>query len=421
MMGTLRIETENDMKTLVLVLTLCLALKSSALAQADGAGVDQEILARVKGRMLSDVAKGKVAGAAHLISHNGREVYFASAGLRDIETQKPLERDTILRFYSMSKPITSVAAMKLYEQGKFQLEDPVSKFIPAFRSTTVWEEGESNGAAVAAEREIQILDVFRHTTGFAYGGNGNSTLDAKYASAGMKYRPPGGMMPPDMTIENAANALASIPAHHHPGKQFTYGFSTDLLGRLIEVWSGKTLDEYLKSAIFDPCNMTDTDFYVPEGKRERFATCHTWRDGKLGVLDKYETSPFASGFKFLSGGGGLLSTIEDYSHFCQMLVNDGKYNGTVVIQPDTLELMFEDRLQGIAGPFKFGLGFAIQDVEMGQGSSKRTVKQYHWAGYASTDFKLVPSEKTFQIFVRQRVPSDHKLASDLIFEAYKAL
>ena len=222
---TAKIIMEKDMKTWLSVLTLCLAPNSHAFAQTDGGEVDREILARVKSRMLSEVADGKVAGAAHLISHDGKEVYFASAGLRDIETRKPFERDTILRFYSMSKPITSVAAMKLYEQGKFQLDDPVSKFIPAFKSTTVWEQRDSDGAVVAAEREIQVLDVFRHTTGFAYGGNGNSSLESKYVSVGMTYRPPAGMMPPDMTIEDAANALATIPALHHPGKQFTYGFS----------------------------------------------------------------------------------------------------------------------------------------------------------------------------------------------------
>lgn len=378
-------------------------------------------LEAIASKMRQAVKDGKVAGAAHLMVRGGEEVYFESAGYRDVEEGSPMERDSILRFYSMSKPITSVAAMALYEGGKFKLDDPVSKFIPAFATSTVFERQDDRFVKVPPRRPISVRDVFRHTTGYAYGGNGNSDLAAIYAAEGMQYREPKGMLPPEKTIERAAEALARIPALHHPGERFTYGFSTDLLGRLIEVWSGQPLDVFLRETIFEPLKMHDTDFSVPSEKRVRLASCHTWENGKLVIVDKSTTSPFATGFDFLSGGGGLLSTIEDYSHFCQMMVQGGEYNGNRILQPDTVRLMFTDQLNGVAGPFRFGLGFAISDVQLGAGDDVRRVPQFAWGGYASTDFKLVPSERLFQIFVRQRVPSDHKLGNELIQQAYQAL
>ena len=253
-----------------------------------------------------------------------------SAGVRDIETGEPIGPNTIVRIYSMTKPITSVAALTLYEQGKFKLDDPVSKYVPAFERSTVWDHEKQ--IAVPPIRPITVRDVFRHTTGYSYDGDGDAELRRRYQAAGLIYRPPLEMMPPDMTIEVMAEKLASIPAHHHPGERFTYGYSTDLLGRLIEVWSGKPLDEFLRESVFKPLQMDDTSFSVSVDGRRRFASCHTTKEGKLAILDKSTRSPFQEGFTFLSGGGGLTSTANDYAKFCQMLLDEGKANGTRVIE-----------------------------------------------------------------------------------------
>jgi CubicO group peptidase (beta-lactamase class C family) len=229
------------------------------------------------------------------------------------------------------------------------------------------------------------------------------------------------MLPPRMNIAQAAEALARIPALHHPGVRFTYGFNTDLLGRLIEIWSGKPLDEYLRQAVLEPLEMVDTGFSIPPEKRARFASCHTLQDGKLAIVDKAASSTFNEGFEFLSGGGGLVSTVRDYANFCQMLVDDGEYKGKQLLKPETIELMFTDQLNGVAGDFRFGLGFAIAEVAIGSGENAGKRNQYSWGGYASTDFRLLPEQHLFQLVVRQRVPSSHDFANRLFSIIYQGI
>ncbi len=383
-------------------------------------GVAPQAMERATTMLRSAVESGQVAGGAHLVQRAGKTCYLETAGLRDIDDRKPFEADTIVRIYSMSKPITSVAAMTLFEQGQFRLDDPVSKFIPAFATTKVLEKDGDAVKLVPAKRAITVRDVFRHTTGYSY-GDGRPSPREHYEREGMRYRPPAGMLPPKLTIEQAAAALARIPALHHPGERFTYGFNTDLLGRLIEIWSGQPLDRYLQRAVFAPLEMADTGFSVPEDKRERFASCHTLRDGKLAVVDKAASSPYNEGFEFLSGGGGLVSTIGDYANFCLMLVDGGEFKGKRLLKEETLDLMFTDQLNGVAGGFRFGLGFAIADVPLGTGPAARTATQYSWAGYASTDFRIVPREKLVQIVLRQRVPSTHGLAGKLFSTIYSGV
>ena len=366
-----------------------------------GKDISADALKRAKAGLHKAVELGEVAGGVHMVVMDGKVRYLEAAGVCDVEDKRPFKPDTLLRIYSMTKPITSVAAMTLFEQGKFQLDDPVSKFIPEFEKTTVLVEDGDSTKTVPARRQITIRDVFRHTTGFNYAGD---KAREYYEREGMILRPPLGMLPPDMTIEEAAAALARIPGVHHPGERFTYSFSTDLLGRLIEVWSGKPLDEYLRQTIFEPLEMVDTGFSIPPEKRERFASCHTLRDGKLAVVDKAADSPFNDGFAFLSGGGGLISTIQDYANFCQMLIDGGEFKGERILKEETVKLMFTNQLEDVAGNFRFGLGFAISDIDLGSGRNKHKAPQYFWSGYASTDFRLVPEAKLFQIFVRQRVP-----------------
>lgn len=399
------------MKTVIPVcISTCAAWALAATAL--GQNISPAALAQAKAELHQAVEAGQIAGGAHLVFHRGQTACFEIAGVSDIEDKTPFRADTILRIYSMTKPIVSVAAMGLYERGKFQLDDLVAKYIPAFQQATVLAPDGGSPKLVPPKRAMTIRDVFRHTTGYSY-GDGNPKVREYYEREGLLYRPPHGMLPPDMTIEKAAEALARIPALQHPGERFTYGFSTDLLGRLIEVWSGQPLDEYLRQAVFVPLQMADTGFSVPPGKRHRFATCHTWQDGKLAIADKAAGSPFNDGFAFLSGGGGLVSTMQDYANFCQMLVEGGQFKGRRLLKEETVKLMFTDQLNGVAGGFRFGLGFAIGEVNLGSGDGQRKAAQYSWGGYASTDFRLVPAEGLFQIFMQQQVPTASELANKL--------
>ena len=366
------------------------------------------------------IASESIAGGAHMVVRNGVVVYFHVAGVRDIEDRSPLEADTIMRIYSMSKPITSVAAMTLWQQGKFKLDDPVAKFIPAFENTRVLVQQGDSTEFVPPERPITVRDVFRHSTGYTYGRE-TPELFEHYETEGMFYDAEHGMFPPGKSIAEAADSLARIPALHQPGAAFTYGFSTDLLGRLIEIWSGKALDEYLQEAVFTPLEMVDTGFSVPSAKEDRFASCHKWEDGEHFIADKAATSPFLDGFEFLSGGGGLVSTMQDYANFCQMLVDGGEFKGKRILEDSTVALMFTDQLSGVAGEFRFGLGFQISDRELGAGDTKRSASAYHWGGYANTAFEIVPEASLFQIFMRQSIPFNHDVANAVFPIVYSGI
>lgn len=386
-------------------------------ATVHGQGFSPASLEAARAALHQAAESGQTAGGAHLVVHRGKVVHEVVAGMRDIDDKTPFQADTLVRIYSMSKPITSVGAMRLYEQGKFLLDDPVAQYIPAFEHMTVLTE---SGEQAPPRRPLTVRDVFRHTTGYSY-GSGTPRVRAFYEKEGMLYRPPQGMFPPDMTIEQAADALARIPALHHPGERFTYGFNTDLLGRLIEVWSGQALDVYLQQAIFDPLQMRDTGFSVPPGKRNRFASCHTGQGAERVVVDKGVDSPFGEGFTFLSGGGGLVSTLPDYARFCRFMIDGGVFQGQRLLKEETVRLMFTDQLKGISGSFRFGLGFAIGEVTLGSGQSPRVATQYSWGGYASTDFRLVPEEQVFQIILQQQVPSSHNLANTLFPMMYQGM
>lgn len=362
---------------------------------------------------------GKIAGGLHLIAKNGHVVHAQTVGYRDISQQRPFNRDTVVRIYSMSKPITSVGAMMLFDRGAFQLDDPVSKFIPAFKKTSVLQKQNRTTRTVTANREITVRDVFRHTTGYSY-GDGDADWRQLYESQGLKYHPPHEMMPPKISIEEASQRLASLPAHHHPGEAFTYGYSTDLLGRLIEVWSGLNLDEFLEKELFEPLSMNDTGFQVTTNQLARFASCHTTEGKKLMVIDRSSTSPFTQGFPFLSGGGGLVSTADDYLKFCQMIIQKGTYNGRVILSPQAFEQIVQNQLGHLDGSFQFGLGFEIKNVEIGAGPRKRMTKQYSWGGYASTQFTILPDEKIVQVVLRQHVPMQSDLLNEMMKTAARA-
>ena len=406
--------TDPDFAKPILFL-LGVTLASMAIAQDS----TPKALEQARVELRRAVQEGKVAGAAHLVVRDGKTIYSEAADRSDIEDKTPFKVEAILRIYSMTKPITSVGAMQLYEQGKFRLDDPVALHIPAFSNATVLQKVGDQWERVAPKRPVSIRDVLRHTTGYSYGDE--AAVREFYEREGMRYWGPGDMFPPKMSIAKAAEALARIPALHHPGENFTYGYSTDLLGRLIEVWSGKPLDRFLRESVLAPLEMTDTGFSVPQEKRARFTSCLTVRDGKFAVLDPAASSPFNDGFEFLSGGGGLVSTLPDYAKFCQMLVDGGQFKGRRLVKPETVKLMFTDQLNGVAGTFKFGLGFAIDEIKLGSGEVQRKVMQYSWGGYASTEFRIVPAERLIQIFARQQIPYAQDMAKKEFAIVYEGL
>lgn len=367
--------------------------------------------ARLRSTLDSDVASKRSAGAAQLVMIDGRLAYSHSSGYRDIGEKLPFTLDTVVRMYSMTKPITSVVAMMLHERGAFLLDDPISKYIPEFAVATVLDGPAGKQVPVKPKRPLTVRDCFRHTTGYSYGDDFRVT--AFHIREKLTYRPPSGMYPPDLTIEQAATAMARIPALHHPGEKFTYGHSTDLLGRLIEVWAGKPLDRVFDELIIKPLSMKDTVFQIDGRLKSRFATTYYQKDGELNVQDSYGISDYNKGFKFLAGGSGLVSTIRDYAIFCNMLVNNGKYGRHQMIKLDTLQQMFTDQLAGVAGGFQFGLGFAIDNVKIGAGPASRMAKSYAWSGYASTAFQVIPELKLVNIVVQQQVPTYDVLGNTL--------
>jgi CubicO group peptidase (beta-lactamase class C family) len=379
------------------------------------AAVSEELRDELRGAMEKPISDGKLEGMIHLVVLNGKTVYGEAAGYRDVAGKKPFEADTIVRIYSMSKPLTSVATMTLFEKGKFKLDDPVAKYIPAFKDAKVLEGKGKEAKLVEPKRLITVRDVFRHATGYGYGLE--EEVNKYYVKEGLTGRGPLGMFPPKMTIERLADGLARIPALHQPGERFTYGYNADLLGRLIEIWSGNSLDHYMREAMFEPLGMVDTGFSVPEDKLDRFASCYSTEDGKLVVIDAAETSPYGKGFECLSGGAGIVSTASDLANFCQMIVNGGELRGKRVLKAATVALMLEDQgLEASVGPYKFpiGLGFGIGKVKIGKKNAQREVLYYAFDGYATTSFRIVPSEKLFQIVLRQQIPPALTLNEELI-------
>ncbi|MEE3370122.1 MAG: serine hydrolase domain-containing protein [Planctomycetota bacterium] len=366
-----------------------------------------------------EVASKNIAGGMHLVLHAGKVVHFAVAGVADIEEGGRLEKDALMRIFSMSKPITSVAAMQLWEQGKFRLDDPVARFIPSFADIKVRVTSNGKTQLVPPLRPISVRDLLRHTSGFSYGnGHGDQVLQ-DHRRAGVLYGGVKDMFPPAMTIAHAVDALARIPLLHHPGERFTYGFNTDVLGRLIEVWSEERLDHYMQKDIFDPLAMRDTGFFVPGEKAARFASCHAVEAGKVVVVDRVSPhNPYVRGMKFLSGGGGLVSTMEDYARFCLMMMAGGELNGQRVLKPATVATMFSDHLDPALDHARWGLGFEIKPIKLGSGEM---VTGYRWGGYANTNFVIIPERQLIQIFMRQNVPSTHRVSRQLFQRIYQGM
>ncbi|MDP1598161.1 serine hydrolase [Phenylobacterium sp.] len=389
-------------------------------AQSQWTGLDAGRLERITDHIERNyIASQKIMGCQVAVARHGHLAYQKSFGSMDLERNKPMADDAIFRIYSMTKPITSVALMTLYEKGYFQLNDPISRYVPSWKNHRVWVSGEGEEMVTEApKRPVSFRDVLSHTGGFTYGGGLPGVgiqhpVDKIYRE--LKIRSSGTAD----TMEGFLDKLAQVPLLYQPGERWMYSLSTDICGALVEIISGKPFAEYLQDEIFGPLGMNDTSFFVAPDKIDRFcANYQRGPDKKLKLIDDPATSDFTKDPAFKSGGGGLTGTIADYMKFCEMLRRGGELDGHRVIGPRTLAMMHMNHLAGgkdltqlAIGSFSetsnegvgFGLGFASTMDEVSTGSLG--VGDYYWGGAASTIFLVDPKEDLTMAFMTQLMPS----------------
>ena len=385
-------------------------------------------LPRIARHLNGYVDSGRLPGVLCLVSRGGEEAFFHAYGLRDVERGDAMQRDTVVRFYSMTKPIASVALMMLYEEGRFQLDDPVSRAIPAWRDLAVFAGGDAERYAVRPpEAPLTIKHLLTHTSGFTYGFAGEHPVDALYRKA----NPTGG------TLAQMVERLAELPLKFSPGTRWNYGVSTDVCGYLVEHFSGLPLDRFVAERIVVPLGMRDSGFAVREGAADRLAACyqHKAPDG-YRLQDDPETSRYLSPPTFLSGGGGMVGTIDDYHRFARMLLNKGELEGARLLGRKTVDYMTANHLPGgrdLAAmgqpvfsetPYEgigFGLGFSVV-VSPPAANVLDSAGEFAWGGAASTYFWVDPVEEVIAVFLTQLLPSStYPIRRELKTLVYQAL
>jgi CubicO group peptidase (beta-lactamase class C family) len=387
-------------------------------------GFSSERLKRIDNVLQEYVDKQYFAGAVAIISRNGRIVYHKAIGYNDIDTKTPLKKDAIFRIASQTKAITSVAVMMLFEEGNFLLDDPVSKYIPEYKNLLVVDKfnlSDTTYTTVKAKRAITIRDLLTHTSGIGYAQIGDKTMNALYSKFGII----SGIGAEKIKLEEQMKKLGSVPLLHQPGDKFTYGLNCDLLGYLVEVVSGMSLDEFFRKRIFEPLGMNDTYFYIPKEKQNRLTIIYTEDSTKklIKAKDKNRDYPNTDGI-YYSGGAGLSSTVYDYSIFMQMLLNGGTYNGKQILSRNSIRMMTMNQIGDLSsgGGNKFGLGFGVVTAV---GSAKLPVTEgsYWWGGIFGSAYWIDPNENlTAQIFI-QKYPNSYSLIQDkfkvLVYQALK--
>jgi CubicO group peptidase (beta-lactamase class C family) len=371
----------------------------------------EERLGRIDNMIQQYVDSGWIAGAVGYISRDGKVVYEKAFGVSDLDTKTVMEKDAIFRIASQTKAITSVAVMMLFEEGKFLLDDPVSKYIPEFANPVVLDKfnpADSSYTTIPANREITIRDLLTHTSGIDYAGIGSRNMRAIYAKAGI----PTGFVSEKILLGDKMRLLGRMPLVHQPGEKFTYGLNCDVLGYLVEVLSHQTLSEFFHSRIFEPLEMNDTYFYLPESKRSRLVKV-AGEDSNHKLINTDGTTegaligyPLVDG-TYYSGGAGLSSTIEDYAKFLQMMLDKGVYKGKRLLSRRTVELMTCNQIGDLnVGRDKFGLGFEITTVT-GQAQLGMTEGSFAWGGYFGTTYWADPKEHIVALLFTQHSPFRH--------------
>ncbi len=418
--------TAASLLYLLLISAFC-AAQELPTAKPESVGLSSERLERIGNEVQRTVDDKRIAGAVTLVMRRGKVAWFKAQGMADREAGKPMRTHAMFRICSMSKPITSVAVMMLYEEGKFLLDDPISKYLPEFKNPKVLVKPVSGEAyTIPATREITIRDLLRHTSGLTY--NWNSDLGAMYEKANVA----SGLLQYNGTIGDSVKNLGSLPLLFNPGDRWEYSLSVDVLGHLVEVLSGQPLDEFFRTRIFEPLGMKDTYFYPPESKLDRLATAYTYYPDK--GLNRFPVAPIREGTfvysadypshgpkKLFSGGAGLVSTAEDYARFCQMMLDEGKAGNTRLLSRKTVELMTHDQLGKIGPDQAFGLGFGIEGVKAPL-SELGSAGEYDWGGFFYTGFTVDPKEQMIVIFMAQLHPTgDLTLDHEVNTLAYQAI
>jgi len=394
-------------------LVSCCLLTESLIAQGlprarpEEVGLSAAALERIAPTLQSYVDSGKFPGFLAVVARHGKLAYLASVGWMDVEHRRAMTPDAVFRIYSLTKPIASTAAMQLYERGKVRLDDPVSKYIPAFAGAKVY----AGGAAATPvlhdpERPVTVADLLTHTSGLTYGFIGDTPADSIYRRAGLNN--------PNWTLAQLSDSLAHLPLAFSPGSRWNYSYSIDVLARVVEVASGMTFDRYLDSALFRPLGMSMTAFHVTPEMEGRLTTLYRGADGKLQASTPLIGPEYTAEGRMLSGGGGLLSTVSDYLRFAQMLLNGGELNGHRVLKRETVALMMRDHLPPGLTPIPpvtpdwppgrngFGYGGAVRvDSDTTPPGSPGTLR---WAGAASTFFWIDPRADLVAMVWTQYLP-----------------
>jgi CubicO group peptidase (beta-lactamase class C family) len=405
----------------------------SVEAEAKEVGLDAERLARIDRHFARYVDDGRLPGWLILVSRAGRIVHLSTYGQRDIEAGAPVERDTLFRIFSMTKPITSVAALMLYEEGAFELKTPVSSFIPAFTDMRVYRSGSALSPVTEPAMEpVRIWHLLTHTAGLTYGFHYAHPVDAMYRAAGFEWGSPEGL-----NLAGCCDRWAQLPLLFQPGREWNYSVATDVLGRVVEVASGQPLDEFLAQRILGPLGMAETRFTVPAEDSSRLAALYVPKPGDgtaqrsdaMGAIALKEP-------RFLSGGGGLVSTAADYHRFTQMLLHEGQLDGLRLLGSRTVRFMTRNHLPGNADLEKFGrplfaetsydgVGFGLGvSVVLDPEANKvlSSAGEYAWGGAASTAFWVDPAEQITALFLTQLLPSStHPVRPQLRQLVYQAL
>ena len=401
----------------ILVL-LCSAFVASAqeTLRLDGKRIDEAL-----NRMVSD---GRAAGVSVLVWKDGQEAHFGAAGFADREAQRPMARDTIAQIYSMTKPITGVSLMQLWEQGKFGLDDPLSRYLPAFESMQVYAGKDAAGVPMyrAPARAITIRDIMRHTAGFAY-GPGNTPVHDAYVKADP--------LALDIDLVEMGQRLSKVPLLFDPGSQWSYSIAVDVQALLVETLSGQPFAEYVRQHVLEPLGMHDTAWRQPDERLPRLAALYRKTDGKLVRDPNAVTRRLNFQNNKLTGGGfGLASTVDDYMRFARMLLGGGELEGTRILKPSTVRLMATDELDARVtqrlflpskGSVGFGLDFAVRDSQPQKPEESRgAVGEFFWDGAASTLFWVDPANYLAPVFFAQTMPFDGTLHRDIRAAIYGA-
>ncbi|MBU3002080.1 serine hydrolase domain-containing protein [Paraglaciecola arctica] len=394
----------------------------NTVSAAESLGFSSERLDRIATVMQTYIDRGKLAGTLTLVAKDGKIAYLNAQGMQDKAAGIPMSEDTIFRIYSMSKPVTAVAAMTLWEQGKFHMFDPISKYLPEFTNMKVYVSGSGDDMVLEdAKSPIRIIDLFMHTSGLSYGFTG-SEVDKMYQQMQAK--------PDELNRSNILSKIAAIPLVHQPGSAWNYGVSTDIIGFLIEKLSGQKLGDYMQQTIFSPLGMKDTGFYVTPDKVARLTQIYTAdrKTGKTIVMQNEPLGDYKSDPEIHNAGGGLVSTMQDYFTFAQMMLNGGEINGVRILGRKTVEYMTSNHMPQNLIPFNsssqgegFGLAMSVT-VDPGMSGFMSSKGNFGWGGMASTYFRVDPEEKIVLISMAQFVPIGfHRYHDDFRNLVYQAL